>query len=87
MNILVKEDRTSTFVHDDWFDSTEIRGTQEIWHLAIRCRHDRVMISTEEGVWCPDCENEQMTTGEIVAYSEAWAREMCDPYGGDGEDD
>lgn len=87
MNISVTVEPTSTYIHDDWYDMTELREELEVWHLALRCRHDCVMVSLQDGVYCPDCENEHMTVGEVEAFAKAWAEEMCDPYGGDEQDD
>lgn len=64
MKIYVIEEPSSTFVlDDDWSQGDFEEGLQ----LAIRCRHDFVMVE-DDYVWCPDCMNKHLTVGEASAY-------------------
>lgn len=71
MNIPVKEEPTSKYTFDYWWSSTEIKDIQEIWHIKLRCRHDHVEVD-DGGVYCPDCQNHQLTQDEIEDFLAAY---------------
>lgn len=45
-------------------------GTAVLVDEVFLCRHDNVMID-DEGIWCPDCRNSDLTVGEAEQYQEA----------------
>lgn len=65
MKIQIAETPTSAYVlDDDWSEY----GNDEL-HLALRCRHDQIFYDKEvEDMWCPDCQNEHLTTDERLEY-------------------
>lgn len=66
MTIQVKEIRTSTYVlDDDWSEG----NLEEGLYLAIRCRHDQIVYDRDtEDMWCPDCENNQLSEVDRLEY-------------------
>jgi hypothetical protein len=66
MQVQVKEILTSAFVlDDDWSEGDFAEGL----HLALRCRHDQIVYDREyQDMWCPDCENKQLSEVDRLEY-------------------
>lgn len=54
-------------------------GTAILVDSMFLCRHDNVMVD-EEGVWCPDCKNKDLTIGEAEQYQEALQHDLILGY-------
>lgn len=66
MNITVLDYSTGTAISDD---NLTVGGKEwgEPIQIVLRCRHDNIDVN--DGVYCSDCRNEELTQEEVETFS------------------
>ena len=74
MTIKIEKEPSSVYTNDIDYEWQDILGAI---HLTFRCRHDCISYDLDiDNMWCPECDNEDLTEREREQYLDAYDRDI-----------